>query len=73
MFHGFEYPDESEDGKLIARFWWSLMKKGVIEFPRPEECTIRKLVRPMKAQEIQTVGLAEEGLLDGYEEQEANK
>jgi len=74
MFHGFDYPDEGkEDGKLIARFWRSQMKKGLIEFPRPEECTIRKLVRPMKAQEIQTVGLAEEGLLDGYEEQEVNK
>ncbi len=73
MFHGFDYPDEGEDGKLIARFWWSQMKKGVIEFPRQEECTIRKLVRQMKAQEIQTVGLAEEGLLDGYEAQEVNK
>ena len=73
MFHGFDYPDEGEDGKLVARFWWSLMKRGVIEFPRPEECTIRKLVRPMKAQEIQTVGLEEKDLLEGYEEQEANK
>jgi CRISPR-associated protein Cas5d len=74
MFHGFDYPDEGkEDGKLIARFWWSKMKKCIIEFPRPEECTIRKLVRPMNAQEIQTVGLAEEGLLKGYEEQEATK
>ncbi|MHB1688601.1 MAG: type I-C CRISPR-associated protein Cas5c [Ignavibacteriaceae bacterium] len=73
MFHGFDYPDEGEDGKLVARFWWSQMKKGVVEFPRPEECKIRKLVRPMKAQRIQTIGLDEEGLLDGYEEQEANK
>lgn len=73
MFHGFDYPDESEDGKLIARFWWSQMKNSVIKFPRPEECNIRKLVRPMKAQTIQTIGLAEEGLLAGYEEQEAIK
>jgi len=73
MFHGFEYPDEGEDGKLIARFWRSLMKKGVIEFPRPEECSIRKLVRHMNAQKIQTVGLEEEGLLEGYEEVEVYK
>ncbi|MCJ7813251.1 type I-C CRISPR-associated protein Cas5c [bacterium] len=73
MFHGFDYPDEGEDGKFIARFWWSQMKKGVIEFPRPEGCTIRKLIRSMKAQTIQSVGLAEEGLLEGYEEQEATK
>jgi len=73
MFHGFDYPDEGEDGKLVVRFWWSQMKKGVIQFPRPKECTIKKLVRPMKAQKIQTIGLDEEGLLEGYEEQEANK
>ncbi len=71
MFHGFDYPDEGkEDGKLIARFWWAKMKNGIIEFPHPKECTIRKLVRPMKAQTIQTVGLAEEGLLEGCEEPE---
>lgn len=71
MFHGFDYPDEGkEDGKLGARFWWSLMKKGVIEFPKPEECKIRKFVRPMKSQKIQTVGLEEDGLLEGYEEKE---
>jgi CRISPR-associated protein Cas5d len=71
MFHGFDYPDEGEAGKLIARFWWATMKNGVLYFPRPEDCTIRKLVRPMNAQKIQTLGLAEEGLLQGYEEQEA--
>lgn len=69
MFHGFDYPDEGEDGKLIARFWWAKMKNGVVEFPEFEECK-RKLVRPMKAQMIQTIGLTEEGLLEGYEEHE---
>jgi CRISPR-associated protein Cas5d len=73
MFHGFDYPDEGKDGKLVARFWWSKMKNSEIKFPRPEECLVRKIVRSMKAQIIQTVGLAEEGLLDGYEEQEAIK
>jgi CRISPR-associated protein Cas5d len=73
MFHSFDYPDEGEDGKLIARFWWAKMKNGEINFPRPEECKIRKIVRTMQAQKIQTIGLAEEGLLDGYEEQEAVK
>ena len=43
------------------------------KFPHPEECPIRKLVRPMKAQTIQTIGLEEEELLEGYEEREANK
>jgi len=69
MFHGFDYPDEEEDGKLFARLWWAKMKHGIIEFPQPKECSLRKLVRPMKAQKVQTIGLAEEGLLDGYKEE----
>ncbi|MFZ2864156.1 MAG: type I-C CRISPR-associated protein Cas5c [Ignavibacteriaceae bacterium] len=73
MFHGFDYPDEGEDGKLIARLWRAKMKYGVIEFPQPKECEIKKLVRPMKAQKIQTIGLAEEGLLEGCEEEEMTK
>lgn len=68
MFHGFDYPDEGEDGKLIARLWRAKMKNSVIEFPQPKKCDIRKIVRPMKAQKIQTIGLSEEGLLEGCEE-----
>ena len=73
MFHGFDYPDEGEDGKLTVRLWRAKMKNGVIEFPHPkdDECIISKLVRPMAAQKIQSIGLEEEGLLEGYEEQEA--
>lgn len=71
MFHGFDYPDEGEDGKLTARFWWAKMKNGVVEFPKPKECTIKKLVKQMPAQRIQSIGLEEEGLLEGYKEQEA--
>jgi CRISPR-associated protein Cas5d len=73
MFHGFDYPDEGEDGKFIARFWWAKMKQGVIEFPHPKDCSIRKLVRSMKAQKIETIGLAEEDLLEGYEEAEVTQ
>jgi CRISPR-associated protein Cas5d len=73
MFHGFDYPDEGEDGKFIARFWWAKMAKGIIEFPHPKDCSIRKLVRSMQAQKIETIGLAEEGLLEGYEEAEVTQ
>ena len=45
MFHGFTYPDEGGDGKLHVRLWHPIMKNGVIEFIRPEECTITKEVK----------------------------
>ena len=52
MYHGITYADEAYSketaGKMTARFFHPLMKWGVIEFPRPEECTIVKPLRDME-------------------------
>ena len=52
MFHGFTYADEaySEETKdqMTARFWYPVMKNGIIRFPRPEECPLHKPIRPMQ-------------------------
>jgi CRISPR-associated protein Cas5d len=72
MFHGFEYPDEVEKDKFYAHFWRPKMVNGVIEFIRPDDKSlIRKFVRPMKANPPATIGLEEEGLLEGYVERSA--
>ncbi len=68
MFHGFDYPDESGTDEFYSRFWRPKMVDGVIQFIRPEQCTIRKFVRPMKAKLPESVGLEEEYLLEGYME-----
>jgi CRISPR-associated protein Cas5d len=51
MFHGFTYPDESEDkegkNKITARFWNPVMKDGIIQMIRPDECTIFREVGEM--------------------------
>lgn len=57
MFHGFNYPDETgmnehREGELQARFWRPTVRDGVILFPRPEDCTIRKFVRAMTAKQF---------------------
>ncbi len=64
MFHGFDYPDEigktdelgnqNEAGKfrLHSRFWHATMKGGVLDFPQPDQCTIRKLVRTMQPKDF---------------------
>jgi CRISPR-associated protein Cas5d len=49
MFHGFDYPDETGDGKLEARFWRPTMVNGRIRFDAPQECSVRKFVRQMGA------------------------
>ena len=49
MFHGFNYVDETGDSKLQVRLWQPVMEKGVIRFPRPEECTLVRDVRKVKS------------------------
>jgi len=48
-FHGFDYPDETGESILAARFWRPVMEFGRVRFPRPEACDIRKTIRPMTA------------------------
>ncbi len=47
MFHSFAYPDETGGENLESLFWQATLKKGILEFPRPDECTRRRIVRPM--------------------------
>lgn len=53
MYHGITYADESYSpetrGKMTARFWYPVMRRGVIAFPRPEDCTLTKPLREMEA------------------------
>lgn len=63
MFHGFDYPDETGRNELHSRFWRPVMKDGIIAFPRPEDCSVRKFVREMTHKPPASVGLREEGLI----------
>lgn len=63
MFHGFDYPDETGTKELHSRFWRPVMKDGVVEFVKPEDCTVRKFVREMIPNPPSSNGLREEGLL----------
>jgi CRISPR-associated protein Cas5d len=48
MFHGFDYPDETGEDKLIARLWTPVMNNGYIKFLRSDECTIKRELSSMK-------------------------
>ncbi len=56
MVHGITYPDEAlreeEKEKMIVRLWNAQMKNGVIYFPRPEECEIRRTIHEVKKKEF---------------------
>lgn len=73
MYHGITYADEaySEETrqKMTARFWWPVMKKGIIAFPRPEDCPGQKSLRNMEMKIFGTAlenfsGLREFGEVD---------
>lgn len=53
MVHGIIYPDEAvreeEKGHMTTRLWNVSMQKGVIRFPQPEECTIRRILHLVEA------------------------
>lgn len=60
MFHGFDYPSETGEDKLYARFWHPRMVSGVIEFIRPEDCTVRKPVRNMAYEKVSAISLEQD-------------
>jgi CRISPR-associated protein Cas5d len=66
MFHSFTYPEESCGETLYSNLWNAKMNKGVVDFPRPEQCEIKRPVRTMKRSifipGVNFSGLAEEGL-----------
>ncbi len=65
MFHGFDYPDQTGQEELQARFWQAKISSGgILEFPRPDAPElIRRKIRKMTANPPETVGLEEKGLL----------
>ena len=84
MVHGITYPDESkvEDGKgeMSIRLWKPVMRKGIIHFITPDECSI---VKDVGKQEIKVFeegvnfsGLGEfekKGVFDNELDKEFNK
>lgn len=48
MVHGINYPDETGRNQLEVRLWNPVMKNGVIQFIRPEECRQVRTIAEMK-------------------------
>lgn len=47
MIHGLSYPDEIGKDELQVRLWRPVMHDGVINFTRPEECTLVRTIKKM--------------------------
>jgi CRISPR-associated protein Cas5d len=44
MFHGFDYPDETQRNELGVRLWRQEMDNGVIKFDMPADIKRRRVV-----------------------------
>ncbi len=53
MFHSFSYPDETGIDELHTQFWQATLKKGILNFPRTDECILRRFVRNMSAKQFE--------------------
>lgn len=49
MVHGLTYPDEQDGKTLSVRLWQPVMRKGVVEFVRPEDCPVVRTLRTQHA------------------------
>lgn len=48
MVHGINYPDETGRDVMEIRLWNPVMKDGIIQFIRPDECTQIRVVSEME-------------------------
>lgn len=56
MYHGITYADEAYSdetkGHMTVNFWRPVMRNGVIEFVRPDECPMHRTVRKMEKKQF---------------------
>lgn len=52
MYHGITYPDESFSDEtknmLTVNMWYPVMKNGIIEFVKPQDCPVHKPIHKME-------------------------
>lgn len=48
MIHGLNYPDETGRDQLEVRLWSPVMRNGIIQFIRPEQCEQVRTISEMK-------------------------
>lgn len=61
MVHGFDYPSETGEDTLRVRLWYPEMKKGIVKFLLPSECSIKKEIRKISKKEQSRHRLTENG------------
>nr|WP_295971215.1 type I-C CRISPR-associated protein Cas5c [uncultured Bacillus sp.] len=48
MVHGINYPDETGKNEMEVRLWNPVMKDGIIQFIRPDQCMLTRKITEME-------------------------
>lgn len=67
QYHSISYPDENGAGEMRVKFWNPVMKNGVIEFIKPNDCPKERVIKKMQMKTFsdQNIKGVDEELLDG--------
>lgn len=52
MVHGINYPDETGNDQMEVRLWNPVMRNGVIQFIKPEQCTLVRTIKDMQPKQF---------------------
>ena len=50
MVHGISYADEQQEDVMSVRLWQPMMRAGIVDYIRPEECPINRPLRKQRPQ-----------------------
>ncbi|WP_048600972.1 type I-C CRISPR-associated protein Cas5c [Rubeoparvulum massiliense] len=73
MIHGINYPDETGRDQMEVRLWNPVMRNGIIQFIRPDECTQVRTVKEMESKHFDDSNVVSAEHLLFQLEQEVNK
>ncbi|PEU18377.1 MULTISPECIES: type I-C CRISPR-associated protein Cas5c [unclassified Bacillus (in: firmicutes)] len=73
MVHGINYPDETGRNEMEVRLWNPVMRDGIIQFIRPEECTQVRKISEMKPKVFDHSNVESADVLLKQLEEEVNK
>lgn len=57
MVHGINYPDETGRNQMEVRLWNPVMKNGIIQYIKPEHCTLVRKISDMEPKQFNSANV----------------
>lgn len=73
MVHGINYPDETGRNQMEVRLWNPVMRDGIIQFVRPEQCTQIRTITNMEPKDFTSANIMSVDDLFAQQEEGGNQ